>query len=415
MALLSATQVLNAKPKDKDYVLRDGNGLQLLVKSTGIKLWEYRYTFNGSRKKTTLGKYDKEINTLSMAREKSLEFKKLLSQGINPVELRAKEKEENKLNEYRKQFTISKIIQDYLEIKQHNKKLKDITINKAIGRLENHFYPYLPQKEKTHILDIDFDLIVSILERVQTQGTLETLDRLKRLLVSVFKYAYTENIIQNTDIFGKLELKEFKKILKEDVRNNPTITKDNDIKKLLMNTYSYPYNPLTKYAILLSIHTAQRQGSIISAEWNEFNFDENLWIIPASKMKMKKEHILPLSSQVIDILQELKQLNDNLYQSEYLFPNTQFGKHMSNNTVNQAIRRMGFSNTELTAHGLRAMFSTICNEYQKEHNISTEIIERALAHEDKDKIRAIYNRATYLSELRSLMEWWSYYLNKFLF
>ncbi|MCK9337753.1 MAG: tyrosine-type recombinase/integrase [Arcobacteraceae bacterium] len=410
MALLSATQVLNAKPKDKDYVLRDGNGLQLLVKSNGIKLWEYRYTFNGTRKKTTFGKYDKAINTLSIAREKSLEFKKLLSQGINLVESRANEKKANKNNEYIQQFTISKVVNDYLEIKQHNKKLKDITITKALGRLNKHFYPFLPKQEKTNILDIDFDLIVSILSNIQTQGTLETLDRLKRLLIAVFKYAYTENIIKTTDIFGKLELKEFMRNLKEDVRNNPTITKADDIKRLLENTYNYPYSPLTKYAMLLSIHTAQRQGSIISAEWNEFNLDEKLWVIPASKMKMKKEHILPLSSQVIEILQELKQLNNDFYQSEYLFPNTQFGKHMSNNTVNQAIRRMGFSNTELTAHGLRAMFSTICNEYQKDHNFSSEIIERALAHEDKDKIRAIYNRATYIDELRKLMQWWSDYL-----
>ena len=166
----------------------------------------------------------------------------------------------------------------------------------------------------------------------------------------------------------------------------------------------------TKYALLLSIHTAQRQGSIISAKWEHIDFENRLWKIPAERMKMKREHQLPLSNQVIEILKELKKHTGT---EIYLFPNSQHkNRHMSNNTVNNALRKMGYTKEQIVAHGFRAMFSTICNDNVSEHKISYEFIEKALAHQEKNEVREVYNRAKNLKEINKLMQWYSQYIIK---
>jgi len=406
---LSDSKIKEAKFKDKNYTLSDGKGLHLLIKSSGSKLWEYIYISPTTRKrrKTSFGTYPNI--TLKNARLKRNEFKTMINDGIDPLEQKEKEKMLIQQEQINKTRTIESIVDKYFEVKQHNKNLKDITITKAYGRIKNHFYAHLPQKEKTSIFDINFNIVVPILQKLEEAKKLETLDRVKKLLIDIFKYAYTENIINDTDLFAKLEIKTFKKVSKANVRNSPTLTNPKEIKQLLRDIEVYPGEVLTKYALLMSLYTAQRQGSIITAKWSDIDFDKKLWIIPSERMKMKREHILPLSDKMIEILTDLKQYHNQ----EYIFPNTQNkGSHMSNATVNLALRRMGYEKDQIVAHGFRAMFSTICNEHISEHNISYEFIEKALAHQEKNEVRNAYNHAKNINEMRVLMNWWSDYLNK---
>lgn len=406
--ILKAEQVKALSYTDAKKSLNDGGGLRLFAKPNNSKIWEFKYTFEGVRRVTSFGSYP-SVN-LAGARAKAKEFRELIDKKIDPIKNNQDIKQRQKEKEQKKEHTIEKIVNDYLELKQHNRKLKDITIVKAKGRLDNHFYNELtPYKNKTVIHDITFNKIVALLKKIEDENKLETLFRVKILIIEIFKYAYTEGIIKDTEIFAKLELKNFKMQSKSDRRNNPTLTKQEDIKRLYNKILNYEYGVLTKYALLMSIHTAQRQGSIITAKWCDINLDEKVWIIPSSQMKMKKEHILPLSDKLVEILKELKQMSIS---DNYLFPNTQhLNAHMSNNTVNHALRKMGFTKEEQTAHGMRAMFKTVCKENQEEHNLKNEFVERVLAHKTSGNVEEAYNRADNIKEMRFIVNWWSDYLN----
>ena len=407
--ILKAEQVKALSYSNTKKSLNDGGGLRIIVKPNEKKIWEFKYTYNGIRKTTSFGSYPNV--TLASARAKAKEFKELIDKKIDPIKNNQDIKQKQKEERLKKEHTIEKIANDYLELKQHNKKLKDITILKAKSRLENHFYNELTTyKNETIIHDITFDKIVAILKKIEDENKLETLFRVRLLLIEIFKYAYTEGIIKSAEIFAKLELKSFKTKTKEDIQNNPTLTKEDDIKRLYNGILNYKYGVLTKYALLLSIHTAQRQGSIITAKWCDINLNDKLWIIPASQMKMKKEHTLPLSDKVVALLKELKQIVGS---NGYLFPNTQhLDSHMSNNTVNTALRKMGFTKEEQTAHGLRAMFKTVCKEHQEEHNLKNEFVERVLAHKTSGNVEEAYNRADNIKEMRFIVNWWSDYLDR---
>lgn len=406
--ILKAEQVKALLYTDAKKSLNDGGGLRIIVKPDNRKIWEFKYTFEGVRRATAFGSYPNV--SLAGARAKAKEFRDLIEKNINPIEKNQEVRQKQKEEQLKKEHTIEKIVNDYLKLKQHNKKLKDITIAKAKGRLENHFYNELkPYKNKTVIHDITFNKVVAFLKKIEDENKLETLFRVKILIIEVFKYAYTEGIIKDTEIFGKLELKNFKTQSKADRRNNPTLTKQDDIKKLYSEILNYKFGVLTKYALLMSIHTAQRQGSIITAKWCDINLDDKVWIIPATQMKMKKEHILPLSDTLVEMLKELKEIGIS---NNYLFPNSQhLNTHMSNNTVNHAIRKMGFVKEEQTAHGMRAMFKTVCKEHQEEHNLKNEFVERVLAHKTAGNVEEAYNRAENLTEMRFIVNWWSDYLD----
>ena len=384
--------------------LNDGAGLRIIVKQDNTKIWKFIYTFQGIRKDTSFGTFPKV--TLAGARIKAKEFRELIENNIDPLENKKEQKQLQKETKKQKQHQIYIIIDRYFEVTQHNKGLAESTVNKTKERLKKHFYLHLKEKEKTIIHNISFDDIVKALQILEKDDKLETLSRIKRVIVNVFKFAYTENIIKETEIFGKLELKTFK--VQKDIRENPALTSKEDIKKLYNSILVYEYGIITKYALLLSIHTAQRQGSIRRAKWSDIDFDSKIWNIPAENMKVKKEHNLPLSSQMIDYLKELYLLTGT---NQYLFPNQQYkNKYMSENTVNNAIRKMEFTKDQQTAHGLRAMFKTVCKENQTKHNLNNEFVERILAHKTEGAVEGAYNRAKNIEDKRKIVNWWSDYL-----
>lgn len=406
--MLNDRSVKAAKPKDgKAVTLNDGGGLILYVHPTANKQWIFRYTFNGKRKKTTFGSYP--AVRLNDARSKRDDYLHLLNQGIDPIAHFKQIKAEQKQSEERKhnpETTIGFLIDKFLALKEQNEGLKEITTRKATSRAEKHIYPYLPDGKNSQIDTLEYDIIISMLQTVEESGKLETLGRLRNLLIGVLKFAYAENVYHNADLITKLEAKTFQRVHKSNVRNAPTLTKRSDIKELMLAIDTYPGEILTKYATLLSIHTAQRQGSIISAKWEEIDLDKKRWIIPAEKMKMKKRHIVPLADQTVAMLKDLQTYTGA---DGFLFPNTQHRKrHMSENTVNAAMRRMGFSQEKIVAHGFRAMFSTIARE---ETNFGHELIESQLAHAVGNEVSQAYNRADYIEKRAELMQWWADYLD----
>ncbi len=397
-------KALNFSNDGNKNSLNDGAGLRIVVKHDNTKVWKFIYTFQGMRKDTTFGTFPKV--TLTEARKKAKEFRKLIGNDIDPLENKKKQKQLQEESKKQKQHQIHIIVNRYFELQQHNKGLAEITVKKTNERLKNHFYLHLKEKEKTIIHNISFNELVRILQILEQHNKLETLSRIKRVIVNVFKFAYTENIIKETEIFGKLELKTFK--VQKEKRENPALTNEEDIKKLYNSILTYKYGIITKYALLLTMHTAQRQGSIITAKWSDIDFDSKVWNIPAENMKVKKEHNLPLSNQMIDYLKELYLITGT---DKYLFHNQQYkNKHMSENTVNNAIRKMGFTKEQQTAHGMRAIFKTVCKENQEKYNLNNEFVEMVLAHKTAGAVEQVYNRAKNIEDMRMIIQWWSDYL-----
>jgi integrase len=416
---LQDTEIKNAKPKDKNYTLSDGYGLQLNIKVNGSKLWEFRFNspITNKRRKTSLGTYPSV--SLKNARDKRTNYLNLIHSGIDPIDHYQSIKEEQKKEESKIHDTIESIANKQIEKEQHNKQLKDKTVTKAKNRLKNHFYSHLPQKGNTLIHSITYNQIVKILELLEHEEKLDTLDRVKSQIIKIYQYAYSENIISDVTIYAKLELKGFKQYQEGQASNRATLTRKEDIQTFYNNILNYPYNLITKYLLLFSIHTAQRQGSIILTKWEHINFEEKLWTIPKENMKGRatkvKEHTIPLTDIVIKYLKELNAITGG---NEYIFPNSQINKsrnkypHISNNTANSAIRKMGYTKEQQTAHGLRAMFKTICKEHQETDNLNNEFVERTLAHKVDGDVEGAYNRAANIEDIRKVLDWWSSYLEK---
>lgn len=412
---LQDTQIKNAKVKEKSYTLSDGQGLQLLIKTDGTKLWEYRYNSPTllKRRKTSFGTYP--TIKLTDARDKRYKSQQLIKDGIDPIEHNQNVKLEKQLEKEKEKHTIGFVMNKYFKLEQHNKQLKDSTIALSKERLINHFISYLNKQELTPIIDIGYKETILSLEKLETQNKLETLSRVKRLIVNIFEYAYNESYIADIDFFYRLKLKRFK--LNTSTKNNPTLTKKDDIKELYNKMQFYPKSLLTKYLLLFSIHTAQRQGSIIKAEWEHINFEDKVWVIPKENMKSTarkaKDHYVPLSDTVIDYLKDLKKISTS---NKYIFPNSQINSkgnrnpHISNNTVTSALRTLGYTKEQQTAHGFRAMFKTICKENQEKHNLNNEFVERVLAHKVDGDVESAYNRANNIEDMRKVINWWSEWL-----
>jgi integrase len=412
---LNDTQINKAKPKEKDYTLSDGEGLQLLIKNNGSKLWEFYYKRldNGKRRKTSFGIYP--TVKLKNARIKKQSYLDLLHSGIDPIDHHKEIKQKQKETERKKHHTIGKVIDDYFNYKQKSENLKDETTTKDKARLINHFVSFLSQKEKTNFHTITFPEIKKTLMRLEESNKLDTLSKVKRLISKVWNYAYTQGITEDTAIYAKAEM--YQIVKKQEIRNNPTLTKKEEIKKIYNDILNYSHSYIVRSLLIVTIHTAQRQGSIIRAEWSEIDFENKLWIIPKDKMKGRahkvKEHRLPLSDHLIKHLEELHEITGD---GKYLFPNSQTNStrnkypHISNNTVTKALRAMGYSKEEQTAHGFRAMFKTVCKEHQESHHLNNEFVEKVLAHKVEGEVESAYTRAQNIEDKRKIVEWWSNYL-----
>jgi integrase len=353
---------------------------------------------------TTLGSYP--LVSLKDARTKCDYFKLQLYKGISPVEEKRKKKEQlikqKQVEVRRTTHTFEKVASDYISSISEEHSYKYISIN--IGRIKNHILPYIGQKP---IEDITRMNVIECLDRLTEQGKLESADRILSLISHIFKYAVTREITSRNITF---EIDKRYVIGKREVRHFATITDPQKVGELMRLVDNYHGNFVVKSALKLAIYTAQRPYNIRFAEWSEFDFKKNSWDIPASKMKMKRAHFVPITKQMKAVLDELAPYSKE--KSKYLFPSfTSNIRPISENTLNQALRRLSYTKEEIVSHGLRAMFSTLANEHINSHGFHSDIIERHLAHVENNKIRGAYNHAEYYPQRCGLMEWYNGYLD----
>jgi len=388
---LTVVQVKNAKPKEKAYKLADERGLYLLVNPNGSKLWKLKYRFAGIEKKLSLGSFPDV--TLADVRNKREDARKQLTNNIDPGVLKNSIKRSKKLaaensfeaiaREWHAKFT-PKWTKEHCE--------------RMLIRLEQNIFPWIGRRP---IVEVTTPELLSTLRRIESRNAFETAHRILQICGQVFRYAIATGRAErdlSADLRGALA-----PIRK---KYHASITDPVEVGKLLLAISHYQGFFATKCALQLAPLFFVRPGELRRAEWSEFDFDKAEWRIPAEKMKMRETHIVPLCTQAITILQELRAFTGD---GKYVFPSIRSSKRpMSENTVLGALRRLGYTKDEMTGHGFRSMASTLLNE----QGWNRDAIERQLAHGERNNIRAAYNYAEYLPERRKMMQHWGDYLDE---
>ena len=404
MPKLEAVTLAKLKPKDKDYTLPDGDGLSLLIKTDGTKLWEFRYTSptHLKRRKSSLGTYPNV--PLKNAREKAKEYRELIANGIDVIDNNKEAKQKIKANESGKFETVV-----YEWFSKQEQELALATYKRKLGQFENDVIPFFRGRL---ISTIKHPEIVKILEMKSIKAP-ESANRLFTYLSNLWQYAtmkgYCEfNIIAN--IHKKTILTPHKK------KHYSKITDAETLKELVTKLYQYKGEYSTKNALKFVLHLPLRAENLVNLKWEYIDFDKKILTIPRHLMKVKdanlQDFIMPLTSQVIEILQEQRLFADGIF----VFKTSGYADVPINpETPNRALQRMGFndevSGRKIRLHGFRGTFRSLAETYQKEHNVNFEVKEKALDHQTANRSeRAYTHKADYLSELRVLMQWWSDYL-----
>jgi integrase len=385
---LTEVAIRGAKPRDKAYKIFDGDGLFLLVTDSGAKHWRFKYRFDGREKLISLGSYP--AIPLKLARERRQEARTLVARQIDPSAKRKAERDASG-------DTFKAIASEWLELQR--KKLRPSTLKKTVWVLEKLLYPYIGTKPVGSTTAPD---ILAALRRTESRGKHETAHRAKQVASVVFRYAIATGRAERdptADLRGALAPVVSK--------NRAAITQPARVGELLRAIDAYEGQLTTEIALRLAPYIFVRPGELRNAQWEEIELDGKSpqWRIPAPKTKMGDEHIVPLSTQAVALLREIHPVTGP---NGLVFPGLRAGSRpISENTINAALRRIGYSRDEMTAHGFRAMASTNLNEL----GYSPDVIELQLAHKERNKVRAAYNRAQRLSERRQMMQAWADYLD----
>jgi len=388
---LSDKEIKSAKPKEKEFILSDGDGLRLRVKPNGSKLWLLNYTHPAKKKRTnlSLGKYP-ELS-LANARKASLEAKELIAQGVDPQEEKKRHQQEHiALHEH----TFFNVTTKWFEIKKD-----DITPDYAVDiwrSLELHIFPYLSD---VPVRDITAPRVIELLKPIEAKGSLETVKRLAQRLNEVMNYATNCGLVQANPLTG------IRAAFKKPKKENMAALKPTELPELMGALANASIKRTTRCLIEWQLHTMTRPSEASGAKWTEVDWNKNTWTIPAERMKKRKEHRIPLTEQMIEILEAVKHISGH---REYIFPSPQDPRKPCNSqTANMALKRMGFAG-RLVSHGLRSLASTTLNE----QGFDRDLIEAALAHVDDNQVRSAYNRTDYLERRRPMMCWWSGHIEK---
>ncbi|MFT6491126.1 MAG: integrase [Porticoccus sp.] len=380
-----------AKPKSKAYKLAVEKGLYLQVMPNGSKYWRLKYRFGGKEKVLALGVHP-ETN-LKLAREKREEARKLLSNGIDPSDVKRAQKA------YQCEAAGNSF--QAIALEWFARKMADKSQghqNRTMRALEKDLFPMIGSHP---IGDITPPQLLAALRRIESRGAVETAYRAKQTAGQIFRYAVATGRAERDpshDLKGALAIHKKKHLA--------AITDPKEVGKLLMAIDQYIGTPTVKAALQLSPLLFQRPGEIRQMEWAEIDWDKEQWELPAEKMKMGQPHIVPLSKQSLDILQDIQRLNGN---RRYVFPSARgASRPLSENGVRTALRTMGYDNDTMTPHGFRAMARTILDEvlgFRPDH------IEHQLAHAVRDPNGRAYNRTKHLDQRRKMMQSWADYLN----
>lgn len=382
---LNVSKINSLKPTKKQKKVSDGEGLYILIKPNGKKFWRLKYRFVGKERTLSIGEYP--TVSLKAARLSKDQAKSLLAQNIDPNE----EKRRQKAKQSAETFEI--IAREWHEQKKGTWKLNHA--NSVLQSLEREVFPYIGNRELNKLTPPD---MLAVIRRIEHRGALDIAARVLGRCNNVFKYAVqTGRATHNptSDLSGTIKTRKVKHM---------NALKREQLPKFIEKLDTYQGSIITKLAIQLILITFVRTNELRYARWEEFNFDKKEWVIPAKRMKMKREHIVPLSGQTLALLEVLRQITGHY---KLLFPSEQRSTQpISNNTMLYGLYRMGYKG-KTTIHGFRSTASTILNE----SGFNPDAIEAALAHIDSNKVRSAYNRSQYLKERVELMEWWGSFLD----
>ncbi len=387
---LTDTSIRNAKPSDKPRRMFDGGGLYLEVSPRGGKWWRFKYRFEGKEKRLSLGVYPDV--SLKKARERHGSARKLLADGVNPSENRKAQKD-SQLERAANSFEV--IAREW-----HKKQSSTWSARHSDGiikRLERDIFPWLGEKAISELTPKD---LLTVLRRVEERNAIESAHRILGNCGQIFRYAVATGRADRditSDLRGALTTIKTKHLA--------SITDPVKVGQLLRTIDSYEGSLIVKCAMRLAPLVFVRPGELRKAEWNDINFENAEWRFKVTKTDT--DHIVPLSRQSIDILEEIKPLTGN---GQYVFPSARSSKRpMSDNAVLAAFRRMGIEKHEMSGHGFRAMARTILDEVL---NIRPDFIEHQLAHAVRDPNGRAYNRTSHLEERKKMMQEWADYLDK---
>lgn len=383
---LTATEVKQAKPQAKEYSMADGKGLYLRVKPTGSKLWIFNYFRPISRKRANISLGSYPDVTLADAHKKAQELRSILAQGIDPQDHRAKQ-QKNEAESHANTF--EHITRKWLRLKEG--KVSLAYYKKITDRLETYIFPKMGQ---TPIHKVNAVETIEIITPIAERDKLETVKKLCRWINEVMVYAANTGAIHANPLSGIGKAFNAPK-----VTNLPTLTPD-QLPDLMYCLHHSSTKIVTRCLIEWQLHTMVRPGEAAGTSWNEIDLENAVWHIPGERMKNKRSHTVPLSRQAVKLLEVLTPISGK---REHIFPSDHDPRKSANSqSANRALARMGF-HRKLVSHGLRALASTTLNE----QGFDPDVIEAALAHVDKNSIRAAYNRAKYLERRKKMMEWWS--------
>ena len=391
MQKLTATAVKNAKTRTKSYNLSDGGGLYVLVKPNGTKAWRFNYRFAGKQKTLAIGVYP-DIS-LKKAREKHQEARQNLANHIDPnIYKKAK-----RISDQDMQFNSFKVIA--LEWLQKRGTKSDGGDKRLIRLLQKDLFPYIGSLPVSQVTSPD---LLRALRRIEHRGAVNTAHRAKQIAGMVFRYAVATGRAERDPSF------DLKGALAQPAKTHfKSITEPAEVGPLIAAIKNYQATPVVMAALRLTPLLFCRPGELRHLEWNEVNFDEARIELPASKMKTKEPHIIPLATQAMEILKELQLITGR---SKFVFPSARGNSRpLSENGVRTALRTLGYTNEQISPHGFRAMARTILDEVL---NFPVDWIEHQLAHSVKDANGRAYNRTKHLEQRRGMMQKWADYLDE---
>ena len=388
---LSELKIKSAKPSEKDYVLFDGGGLQMRVRSNGSKLWNFNYRHPVTKKRINMGLGTFPEVSLAQARKGSIAAREVLAQGLDPkeqrdVELQAKQAET--------EHTFQNVATSWYELK---KDAVTPAYAEDIWRsLTLHVFPDLGT---TPISAISAPQVINLLRPLETKGSLETVKRLSQRLNEIMTYGVNSGLIHANPLSG------IRSVFKKPKKKNMAALAPDELKELMVAIANASIKRITRCLIEWQLNTMTRPAEAATTRWEDIDLEKKIWTIPAERMKKRRIHIVPLTDQALALLEAIKPYSGH---REYVFPADRDPRtHCNSQTANMALKRMGFEG-RLVSHGMRSMASTILNE----HGWDPELIEVALAHVDNNEVRSAYNRAEYIERRRPMMAWWSEHIQE---
>lgn len=387
---LTDTAIRQAKPREKPYKLGDSLGLYLEVSPSGSKLWRLKYRLAGKEKRYAIGTYP--TVSLLEARSRRDETRKLIANGIDPVQAR---REEDRQRTQAAGNTFEALANEWMAY--NAPRWAKTTAYKAALYLKKDLIPGIGRRPMAEITRPE---LVELLRRIESRETFDVAKKCRQWLGQIFRFALAKGVLQynpatDLDVVAAPSPK---------VQHHPFLPPV-ELPALLQALAGYKGNILTKHAIRLLMLTVVRPGELRAAPWSEFDLDRALWTIPAERMKMRRPHLVPLPKQAVALLRELQAVTGKL---DLVFAGRNDPKRpMSENTINKCLADLGYKGRQ-TGHGFRHLLSTELNG----RGYNKDWIERQLAHGDSDEIRATYNHANYLDQRRDMMQWWADHLEQ---